>query len=146
QPASFCNVLGLKPTYGRLSRYGLVAFASSLDNIAPLANSCRDLALFLSVIAGRDSHDSTSAPAPVPDYVAEISRPVRGMRLGVPREFFGKGLDPRVKEIIDTGIRNAAGLGCQVSDVSLPHTQYAIADYYIIAPARSEERRVGKAG
>ena len=137
QPASFCNVLGLKPTYGRLSRYGLVAFASSLDNVAPLANSARDLAVFLSVIAGRDWHDSTSAPAPVPDYVAEINQPVRGMRVGVPREFFGEGLDPQVKEIIDAGIRNAVALGCEVSDVSLPHTQYAIADYYIIAPAEA---------
>ncbi len=137
QPASFCNVVGLKPTYGRVSRYGLVAYASSLDCVAPLANNPRDVALLLRCIAGRDERDSTSAAAPVPDYPAEIEKPVRGMRLGVPKEFFGKGLEPEVKAIIETGIRNAASLGCELVDVSLPHTEYAIADYYIIAPAEA---------
>jgi aspartyl-tRNA(Asn)/glutamyl-tRNA(Gln) amidotransferase subunit A len=137
QPASFCNVVGLKPTYGRISRYGLVAYASSLDCISPIANSPRDIALLLTHIAGRDEHDSTSAPVPVPDYVSELEKPVRGMRLGIPREFFGEGLDPEVKSIIETGIRNAGSLGCEVIEVSLPHTAYAIADYYIIAPAEA---------
>jgi aspartyl-tRNA(Asn)/glutamyl-tRNA(Gln) amidotransferase subunit A len=137
QPASFCNVVGLKPTYGRISRYGLVAFASSLDCIAPIANNPKDIALVLAQIAGRDERDSTSALVPVPDYISELNRPVRGMRLGIPKEFFGEGLDPEVKSIIETGIRNAASLGCELDDISLPHTQYAIADYYIIAPAEA---------
>ncbi len=137
QPASFCSVLGLKPTYGRISRYGLVAFASSLDCIAPLANTPQDIALLLGQIAGRDERDSTSSPEAVPDYLSELGRPVRGMRLGIPREFFGEGLDPEVKAIIEEGIRNAGSLGCELVDISLPHTQYAIADYYIIAPAEA---------
>jgi aspartyl-tRNA(Asn)/glutamyl-tRNA(Gln) amidotransferase subunit A len=137
QPASFCSVLGLKPTYGRISRYGLVAYASSLDCIAPVANSPRDIALLLTQIAGRDERDSTSAPVPVPDYVSELNRPVRGMRLGIPREFFGEGLDPEVKSIIEAGIRNALSLDCELIEISLPHTKYAIADYYIIAPAEA---------
>ncbi len=137
QPASFCNVLGLKPTYGRVSRYGLVAFASSLDCIAPIANNPRDMALVLGQIAGRDERDSTSSPVPVPDYLSELNQPVRGMRVGIPKEFFGEGLDPEVKSIIETGIRNAGALGCELIDISLPHTQYAIADYYIIAPAEA---------
>jgi len=137
QPASFCNVVGLKPTYGRISRYGLVAYASSLDCIAPVANNPRDAALLLSQIAGRDARDSTSSTAPVPDYMAELNKPVRGMRLGVPREFFGEGLDPEVRAIIEAAIRNAGSLGCELQEVSLPHTKYAIADYYIIAPAEA---------
>lgn len=137
QPASFCNVIGLKPTYGRISRYGLVAYASSLDCVAPIARNPRDLALILSLIAGRDEHDSTSAPVPVPDYLAEIDNPVRGMRLGIPKEFFGEGLDAEVRSIIEFGIHNAGSLGCELIDISLPHTEYAIADYYIIAPAEA---------
>jgi aspartyl-tRNA(Asn)/glutamyl-tRNA(Gln) amidotransferase subunit A len=137
QPASFCNVVGLKPTYGRISRYGLVAYASSLDCISPIANSARDLALFLAHIAGRDERDSTSAPVAVPDYPAELERPVRGMRLGIPKEYFGEGLDPEVRSIIEAGIRNAGSLGCELLEVSLPHTEHAIADYYIIAPAEA---------
>jgi aspartyl-tRNA(Asn)/glutamyl-tRNA(Gln) amidotransferase subunit A len=137
QPASFCSVVGLKPTYGRISRYGLVAYASSLDCIAPVANSPRDIALLLQQIAGRDERDSTSAPVPVPDYVSELNRPVRGMRLGIPKEFFGEGLDPEVKSIIEAGIRNAGSLDCELIEVSLPHSKYAIADYYIIAPAEA---------
>jgi aspartyl-tRNA(Asn)/glutamyl-tRNA(Gln) amidotransferase subunit A len=137
QPASFCGVVGFKPTYGRISRYGLVAFASSLDCIAPIANSPRDIALVLSQIAGRDECDSTSAAVPVPDYASGLGVPVSGMRIGVPREFFGEGLDPEVKSTIETSIRNAASLGCELVDVSLPHTRYAIADYYIIAPAEA---------
>jgi aspartyl-tRNA(Asn)/glutamyl-tRNA(Gln) amidotransferase subunit A len=137
QPASFCNVVGLKPTYGRISRYGLVAYASSLDCIAPVANNPLDIALILAQIAGRDEHDSTSARVPVPDYISELNRPVRGMRLGIPREFFGEGLDPEVKSIIEAGIRNAESLGCELNEITLPHTKYAIADYYIIAPAEA---------
>jgi len=137
QPASFCNALGLKPTYGRISRYGLVAFASSLDCIGPFAHNPRDLALLLSVIAGRDEHDSTSAPVPVPDYVSEMSKPVAGMRIGIPQEYFGSGLDPAVRTIIEQGQRNAEALGCALIEVSMPHTEYAIADYYIIAPAEA---------
>ncbi len=137
QPASFTNVLGLKPTYGRISRYGLVAFASSLDCIAPLAMNPRDLADLLSVIAGRDDHDATSAPVPVPDYSAALDGQVRGMRLGIPSEYFGEGLDAAVKEVIDGALRNAASLGCELVEVSLPHTAWAIADYYIIAPAEA---------
>jgi aspartyl-tRNA(Asn)/glutamyl-tRNA(Gln) amidotransferase subunit A len=137
QPASFCNVVGLKPTYGRISRYGLVAFASSLDCIAPIAHKPRDIALVLAQIAGRDERDSTSAPVPVVDYLSELNQPVRGMRLGIPREFFGEGLDPEVRSIIEAGIRNAGSLGCELLDISLPHTEYAIADYYIIAPAEA---------
>src|SRR5206468_12093882 len=114
--------------------YGLVAFASSLDNIGCVANSARDTALLLSVIAGRDEHDATSAPVAVPNYVAELEHSVRGMRLGIPREFFGAGLDPEVRQIIDQGIQNAGALGCELVEVSLPHTAYAIADYHITAP------------
>jgi aspartyl-tRNA(Asn)/glutamyl-tRNA(Gln) amidotransferase subunit A len=137
QPASFCNVVGLKPTYGRVSRYGLVAYASSLDCIAPVGNNPGDLALILSHIAGRDERDSTSAPLAVPDYLSDLSRPVRGMRLGIPKEFFGEGLDAEVRSAIESAIRNAGSLGCELVDVSLPHTKYAIADYYIIAPAEA---------
>jgi aspartyl-tRNA(Asn)/glutamyl-tRNA(Gln) amidotransferase subunit A len=137
QPASFCNVVGLKPTYGRVSRFGLIAYASSLDCVSPLANSSKDIALLLSHIAGRDENDATSTPVPVPDYPAELSRPVRGMRLGIPKEFFGAGLDAEVRSIIETGIRNAGALGCELVEISLPHTEYAIADYYIIAPAEA---------
>lgn len=137
QPASFCGVAGLKPTYGRISRYGLVAFASSLDCIAPLAGSPREIALLLTHIAGRDERDSTSAPLPVPDYLAELDQPVRGMRIGIPREFLSDGIDPQVRSIIDKGIRNTEALGCELIDISLPHTKYAIADYYIIAPAEA---------
>jgi aspartyl-tRNA(Asn)/glutamyl-tRNA(Gln) amidotransferase subunit A len=137
QPASFCNVVGIKPTYGRISRYGLVAFASSLDVIGLLARSPRDAALLLSTVAGVDERDSTSARVPVPDYLAALENPVKGLRVGVPREFFDPGLDREVRSIIDAALRNAASLGCEIEDVSLPHTPHAVADYYIIAPAEA---------
>jgi len=137
QPSSFCNITGLKPTYGRISRYGLVAYASSLDCVAPMGNSPRDIALLLSQVAGRDGHDSTSSPMPVPDYESELRQPVKGMRLGIPKEFFGEGLDAEVRAAIEAGIKNAESLGCEIVEVSLPHTPYAIADYYIIAPAEA---------
>jgi aspartyl-tRNA(Asn)/glutamyl-tRNA(Gln) amidotransferase subunit A len=137
QPSAFCSVLGLKPTYGRISRYGLIAFASSLDAIGPIARTPRDLALCLSVIAGLDPLDSTSSPALVAEYDLERSRPVAGLRLGVPREYFGAGLDPEVREIVEQGLRHAETLGCSLVEISMPHTEYAIADYYIIAPAEA---------
>ncbi len=137
QPASFCNVTGLKPTYGRISRYGLVAFASSLDNIGPISNTPRDMALFLSVIAGRDEHDATSAGAPLADYEAALDEPVRGLRLGIPKEYFGAGLEPEVRAVIDRAIKNVEVLGGELVEISMPHTDYAIADYYIIAPAEA---------
>ncbi len=137
QPASFCNILGLKPTYGRVSRYGLVAFASSLDCIGPFAHDARDLALLLSVIAGPDAHDATAAPGGVPDYLAGLGAPVTGMRLGIPREYFGAGLDPAVRAVVDKAMDNARALGCDLVDISMPHTDYAIADYYVLAPAEA---------
>jgi aspartyl-tRNA(Asn)/glutamyl-tRNA(Gln) amidotransferase subunit A len=137
QPASFCNVVGLKPTYGRISRFGLVAFASSLDNIGIVACSAADAALTLSIIAGHDPHDATSAPVPVPDYMSQLEGAIGGIRIGIPKEFFGSGLDPEVGGIIQRGLENAERLGCRLVDVSLPHTRYAVADYYIIAPAEA---------
>ena len=137
QPASFCSVVGIKPTYGRISRYGLVAFASSLDVIGILASSPRDAALLLSTVAGPDARDSTSARVSVPDYLDGLERPIKGLRVGVPREFFDPGLDREVKSTIDDALRNAAALGCEIEEVSLPHTPYAVADYYIIAPAEA---------
>lgn len=137
QPASFCGVIGLKPTYGRISRYGLVAFASSLDNIGVVSNNPRDLALCLSAIAGHDAHDSTSARVPVDDYAAGLNQPLRGMRIGIPKEFFGEGMDAEVRAIVSGALKNAGALGCELMEVSLPNTEYAIADYYIIAPAEA---------
>jgi len=137
QPASFCNVLGLKPTYGRISRYGLVAFASSLDAIGLISNDARDMMLALSVVAGSDPLDMTSAPQPVPDYLEEMGKPVRGLRVAVPREYFGAGLDGEVRAIVEGAVQNLAALGCELSEASLPSSEYAIADYYIIAPAEA---------
>jgi aspartyl-tRNA(Asn)/glutamyl-tRNA(Gln) amidotransferase subunit A len=137
QPASFCGVVGLMPTYGRVSRYGLIAFASSLDHIGPLTNTVKDAAIVLQTIAGRDPMDSTSANVPVPDYVAELDKPVRGLRLGVPKEYFGEGLDAEVRAAVEGAIQKLAGLGCEVVPISLPHTEYAIPTYYIIATAEA---------
>ena len=137
QPAAFCGVVGLKPTYGRVSRYGLVAFASSLDQIGPLARDTRDAALLLAAIAGHDPADSTSAAEPVPDYLSELGRDVRGLRIGVPREWFGEGLDSVIADSIRGTLGRLEQLGCQVIEVSLPNTQYAISTYYIIAPAEA---------
>ncbi len=137
QPASFCGVVGLKPTYGRVSRYGLIAFASSLDHIGPFANTVKDAALVLRVIAGRDPMDSTSADVAVPDYVAEIERPVRGLKVGVAKEYFGSGLDAEVRATVEAAIQKLAGLGCEVLPVSLPNTEYAIPAYYIVATAEA---------
>ena len=133
QPASFCGVVGLKPTYGRVSRYGLIAFASALDHIGPFANTVKDAALVLHTIAGRDPMDSTSADVPVPDYVAELEKPVRGLKVGVAKEYFGSGLDAEVRTAVEAAIQKLAGLGCEIVPVSLPHTEYAIPAYYIVA-------------
>jgi aspartyl-tRNA(Asn)/glutamyl-tRNA(Gln) amidotransferase subunit A len=125
------------PTYGRVSRYGLIAFASSLDRIGPLTKTVKDAATILKVIAGHDPMDSTSADIPVPDYVAELERPVRGLRLGVPKEYFGEGLDAEVRGAIEAAIQRLALQGCEIVPISLPHTKYAIPVYYIIATAEA---------
>ncbi len=137
QPAAFCGVVGLMPTYGRVSRYGLIAFASSLDHIGPLTRSVKDAAILLRHIAGRDPNDSTSADVPVPDYVEEIEKPVRGLKLGVPREYFGEGLNPEVRKAVEDGIQKLARAGCEIVNISLPHTPYAIPTYYVIATAEA---------
>jgi aspartyl-tRNA(Asn)/glutamyl-tRNA(Gln) amidotransferase subunit A len=137
QPASFCGVVGLMPTYGRVSRYGLIAFASSLDHIGPLAKTVKDAAIVLRTIAGRDPMDSTSADVPVPDYVAELDKPVHGMKLGVAKEYFGEGLDDEVRQAVEAAIDKLKGLGCEIVPVSLPHTPYAIPTYYLIATAEA---------
>jgi aspartyl-tRNA(Asn)/glutamyl-tRNA(Gln) amidotransferase subunit A len=137
QPASFCGVTGLMPTYGRVSRYGLIAFASSLDHVGPLTNSVKDAATVLQVIAGRDPMDSTSANVAVADYVAELEKPVQGLRLGVAKEYFGEGLDREVRAAVESAIQKLASLGCEIIPVSLPHTQYAIPTYYIVATAEA---------
>src|SRR5881296_2812612 len=137
QPASFCGVVGLKPTYGRVSRYGLIAFASSLDHIGPFANTVKDAALVLRTIAGRDPMDSTSADVPVPNCVAELEAPVEGLRVGVAKEYFGDGLDPEVRAAVEAAIEKLGELGCEILPVSLPHTEYAIPTYYIVATAEA---------
>ncbi|MBI1954928.1 MAG: Asp-tRNA(Asn)/Glu-tRNA(Gln) amidotransferase subunit GatA, partial [Acidobacteria bacterium] len=137
QPASFCGVVGVLPTYGRVSRWGLVAYASSLDHIGPFGRSVQDVAALLEVIAGRDPLDSTSAAVPVPDYVAELGAPVKGFKVGVPKEYFAEGLAPDVRERIEKGLQVLRGLGCEIVEISLPHTEYAIACYYIIATAEA---------
>jgi aspartyl-tRNA(Asn)/glutamyl-tRNA(Gln) amidotransferase subunit A len=137
QPASFCGVVGTMPTYGRVSRYGLIAFASSLDHIGPLTKTVKDAAIVLRTIAGRDPMDSTSADIPVPDYVAELERPVRGLKIGVAKEYLGEGLDKEIRSAIEAAIQKLARQGCEIVDVSLPHTKYAIPAYYIVATAEA---------
>jgi len=137
QPAAFCGVVGLMPTYGRVSRYGLIAFASSLDHIGPLTNTVKDAAIVLRTIAGHDPMDSTSADVPVPDYVAEVEKPVRGLKLGIAEEYFGKGLDPEIRAAVESAIQKLGALGCELVPISLPHTKYAIPTYYIIATAEA---------
>jgi aspartyl-tRNA(Asn)/glutamyl-tRNA(Gln) amidotransferase subunit A len=137
QPAAFCGVVGLKPTYGRISRYGLVAFASSLDHPGPFGRDVTDAALLLAVAAGHDPMDATSIDAPVPDYTADLSRGVRGLRLGVPDEYFIAGMDPEVERAVRAAIEVLKGLGAGVERVSLPATPYALATYYVIAPAEA---------
>jgi aspartyl-tRNA(Asn)/glutamyl-tRNA(Gln) amidotransferase subunit A len=137
QPASFCGVVGVLPTYGRVSRYGLIAFASSLDRIGPFAASVRDAALVLGVIAGHDPLDATSSVEPVPDYTAEIDKGVSGMRLGVPAEYFAEGLDPQVRSAVETTIERLRTAGAEIVPISLPHTRYAVPTYYVIATAEA---------
>lgn len=137
QPASFCGVVGLKPTYGRVSRYGLVAFASSLDQIGPLTKDTRDAAILMSVISGHDERDSTSVSRPVPDYVACLTSDLKGMRLGLPKEYMVDGLHAEVRASVDAALRTFQELGAEVVEISLPHTEYAAAAYYIIAPAEA---------
>src|SRR5438445_6078724 len=133
QPASFCGVVGLKPTYGRVSRYGLIAFASSLDHVGPLTKTVKDAAIVLRTIAGRDPMDSTSAELPVPDYVAELDTPVKGLKIGVAKEYLGEGLGAETRSAIEAAIQKLASLGCEIVEVSLPHTKYAIPAYYLVA-------------
>ena len=138
QPAAMCGVVGLKPTYGRVSRYGLVAFASSLDQIGPFGWTVSDAALLLNVISGHDRKDSTSVPRDVPDYLKEIDRPLDALRIGIAKEFqLSQGTDPQVKSAIDTAIKTYQSLGAELVEVSLPHTDYGIAAYYIIAPCEA---------
>ena len=137
QPAAFTGTVGLKPTYGRVSRYGLVAFASSLDQIGPFAKDVIDAALVLRVIAGRDPLDSTSADVPAPDFVAELGRPIEGLRLGVPQEYFVEGMDPEVEASVREAIDVLKRLGGRAEPISLPATDYALAAYYLIAPAEA---------
>jgi aspartyl-tRNA(Asn)/glutamyl-tRNA(Gln) amidotransferase subunit A len=137
QPASFCGVTGLMPTYGRVSRYGLVAFASSLDKIGVFATNGADAAAVLTVIAGHDGNDSTSAAVPVPNYVAEAQKSIDGLRIGVPEDYFGEGLDPEVKEKVYAGIALLERQGCRRIPLKMPHTDYAIATYYILATAEA---------
>jgi len=137
QPASLCGVVGLKPTYGRVSRFGLVAFASSLDQIGPITRDVRDAALLMDVIAGHDPLDATSADVEVPEYTASLEGGVRGLRIGVPREYFGSGLEPGVEEAVRKALDVLADLGAEVEECSLPHTEYALSAYYIIAPAEA---------
>jgi aspartyl-tRNA(Asn)/glutamyl-tRNA(Gln) amidotransferase subunit A len=137
QPGSFCGIPALMPTYGRVSRYGLVAFASSLDKIGPFTTNIADAAAVMEVIAGHDPNDSTSAAVPVENYLQEIERPAKGLRIGVPEDYFGEGLDPKVKEKVQAGIVLLERLGCTRIPLQMPHTDYAIATYYIIATAEA---------
>ncbi len=137
QPAALCGVVGLKPTYGRVSRYGLVAYASSLDQIGPLTRSVRDAALLLNVISGHDVRDSTSVPQPVPDYTAALRDEIKGLKIGWVKEYMIGGLDPEVHQAVQAALRHLRELGAEVVEVSLPHTDYAIAAYYIIATAEA---------
>jgi aspartyl-tRNA(Asn)/glutamyl-tRNA(Gln) amidotransferase subunit A len=136
QPASFCGTVGVTPTYGRVSRYGLVAFASSLDHVGPFARNVEDAATVLKGMAGRDERDSTSAFAPVDDYHAAMKQPAKGMKLGLPVEYF-EGLNSETGDLIDAAIKQLESLGCEVRQISLPHTRYALSCYYIIATAEA---------
>jgi aspartyl-tRNA(Asn)/glutamyl-tRNA(Gln) amidotransferase subunit A len=137
QPASHCGVVGLKPTYGRVSRYGLIAFGSSLDQVGPFANSVKDAARILGVIAGRDQRDSTSSNTEVADYTQALTEDARGLRVGVPREYYGEGLDPEVRVAIEKAIKRFKELGAEIVEVSLPSTEYAVPVYYLIATAEA---------
>jgi len=137
QPGAFCGIPAMMGSYGRVSRYGLIAFASSLDRIGPFAREVEDVAAVLKVMAGRDANDSTSTTAPVEDYTAEMKKPVKGMKIGIPKEYFGAGIDPGVRAKIESGIELLRKLGCETREIRMPHTDYAIATYYIIATAEA---------
>jgi len=137
QPGSFCGIPAMMGSYGRVSRYGLIAFASSLDRIGPFANNVKDLATVLQTIAGRDANDSTSTTAPVSEYRSEIGKRVAGLRVGIPKEYFGAGMDGEVRKKIDAGIEVLKKIGCKIVEIAMPHTDYAIATYYIIATAEA---------
>jgi aspartyl-tRNA(Asn)/glutamyl-tRNA(Gln) amidotransferase subunit A len=137
QPAALCSVVGLKPTYGRVSRFGLIAFASSLDQIGPFTKDVEDCAIMMNVIAGYDPRESTSVPLDVPDYTACISRGIDGWKVGIPKEYFIEGIDPEVMEAMQRAIKTIEGLGATCVEISLPHTEYCLAVYYIIAPAEA---------
>ncbi len=137
QPASFCGVVGMKPTYGRVSRYGLIAFASSLDQIGPITKDVTDCALVMNVISGRDAADSTSLDVPVPDFTRALIPDVKGMKIGVPREFFAQGVDPAVTEAVMKAVEVLAGLGAEHKETSFPMVEYGLPTYYIIAPAEA---------
>ena len=137
QPGALCGLPAMMGSYGRVSRYGLIAFASSLDRIGPLAHNVADVAKVLQIIAGRDPNDSTSTTAPVEDYAAGLAKPVKGMKIGIPKEYFGAGMDAGVREKVEAGIALLRKLGCELMDIHLPHTDYAIATYYIIATAEA---------
>ena len=138
QPAALCGLVGLKPTYGRVSRYGLVAFASSLDQIGPFAHNVPDAALLMNVLAGHDPKDSTSVNTPVPDYLKDLDQPFPNLRIGIAKEYqLTAGLDPQVKSAVDAAIETYKKLGAQIVEVSLPHTEYGIAAYYVIAPCEA---------
>ena len=137
QPASNCGVVGFKPTYGRVSRYGLLAFASSLDQVGPITKDVRDAALLLNAICGHDPRDSTSVREPVPDFTAALDQGLAGLRLGLPREYFEVGLDPDVQRTVEAAIRQLEAAGAELREISLPRTEYGVAAYYVIAPAEA---------
>ena len=137
QPAAFCGVVGLKPTYGRVSRYGLVAYASSLDQIGPLTRDVTDAAHIMNIIAGNDPMDSTSSPSEVPDYTQALTPDVKGMKIGLPKEFFVDGMEAEVEAAVRKAIDDFTAMGAEVVELSLPHTKYAISTYYLIAPAEA---------
>ncbi|MBK1690549.1 amidase, partial [Rubrivivax gelatinosus] len=137
QPAAFCGIVGLKPTYGRCSRWGIVAFASSLDQAGPMIRTVRDAAIMLRAMAGHDPKDSTSAPVEVPNFEAALSGDIRGLKIGLPREYRPDGLDPQMAALWDRGAQWLRDPGAEVVEVSLPHTKYALATYYIVAPAEA---------
>jgi aspartyl-tRNA(Asn)/glutamyl-tRNA(Gln) amidotransferase subunit A len=137
QPASLCGVVGLKPTYGRVSRYGLIAFGSSLDQIGPFANRAEDIGRVLAVMAGRDPNDATSSDTPLSDYVGGIEASLPRLKIGIPREYYGEGIDPEVKTSVEAAIKLYEEMGCHIVDVSLPHTPYAVPTYYLVATAEA---------
>ncbi len=137
QPAAFCGIVGVKPTYGRVSRYGVIAFASSLDQVGPMARTVEDAALLLQTIAGHDPKDATSLSAPVPNYLEALGGDIKGLRIGLPKEYFVEQTDPRVAKVIDQALDTLRSLGATTKEISLPHTKYALATYYLVAPSEA---------